>query len=93
MMKMSEKELEEEYVLLTSLEERKVKAFIQLYKEYADDLLIYAYAHLNNRQLAVEATSVLFDELWLKAKFKDVTPPIYEFLKSQMDIVCKKRKR
>ena len=70
-----------------------MKAFIQLYREYADDLLVYAYMQLNNRQLAVEATSALFDELWLKARFNDVTPPIYEFLRSQMDIVCEKRKR
>ena len=90
-MHMSNNELQEERLLLNALEERNMKAFIQLYKNYGEDLLIFAYTHLQDPRLAAKTVDDFFESLWLDANFTAINPPIYTFLVDQMKKICKQK--
>jgi len=84
-------EYKEEQRLLHALEARNVKAFMQLYKEYRDHLVIFAYSQLNDREKAIQAVEEFFEDLWEAARFKEITPPIYKFLFEQLRGVCERK--
>jgi DNA-directed RNA polymerase specialized sigma24 family protein len=88
---MKEYELQEEKLLLNALEERNMKAFMQLYKSYGEDLLIFAYTHLRDPRLAAKTVDDFFESLWLDANFTAINPPIYTFLVDQMKKICKQK--
>ena len=79
-MGLSETDIQEERVLLGALQKKHIKAFIQLYKTYSEDLLIFAYCYLNDRILAIQAVEAFFEYLWEHADFADIDPPIYPVL-------------
>jgi len=86
---MKDDEFREEKLLLNALEARNMKAFIQLYKSYGEDLLIFAYTHLRDPRLAAKTVDDFFESLWLDANFTAINPPIYTFLVNQMKKICK----
>ena len=88
---MKDDELQEEKLLLTALEARNMKAFMQLYKSYGEDLLIFAYTHLRDPRLAAKTVDEFFESLWLDANFEAINPPIYTFLIDQMRKICKQK--
>ncbi len=88
---MDEKELNEERSLLSALERRNIKAFIRLYKNYSEDLLIFAYTHLNDKRLAIRTVDEFFEDLWLGARFTEINPPIYRYLLKQIRFVCEQK--
>ena len=47
-MEMDAEEFGEETALLNELQKRNIKAFMRLYKNYGEDLLIFAYSQLND---------------------------------------------
>ena len=88
MMELNEHELNEEKDLLNALEQRNIRAFMRLYKNYNEDLLIYAYGLLNDRRLAIKAVDEFFEDLWIGNQFKEMHPPIYKYLIEQLRGVC-----
>jgi DNA-directed RNA polymerase specialized sigma24 family protein len=88
---MKSNELQEERLLLSALEERKMKAFMRLYKYYGEDLLIFAYAHLQDPTLAIETVDAFFEKLWSEANFMEIHPPIYKFLLEQIREICEQK--
>jgi hypothetical protein len=81
-------EYNEEQKMLVALENRDVKAFMRLGREYKDDLIIYAFSHLNDRRLAVDTVDEFLDDLWAEGRFAGVEPPIYRFLIGQLSLIC-----
>lgn len=88
-MHMKDYELKEEKVLLRALEQRNIRAFMQFYKNYGEDLLIFTYTHLRDPRLAAKTVDEFFESLWLDANFEAINPPIYTFLIDQMREICK----
>jgi DNA-directed RNA polymerase specialized sigma24 family protein len=88
---MDDNELEQEILLLDALEERNMRAFMQLYKNYGEDLLIFAYAHLRDPRLAAKTVDDLFESLWSDADFAAIKPPIYNYLLDQIKKICKQK--
>ena len=91
-MHMKDDEFREEKLLLNALEARNMKAFMQLYKNYGEDLLIFAYTHLRDPRLAAKTVDDFFESLWLDANFTTINPPIYRFLVDQMKKICKQKR-
>ncbi|WP_188932604.1 hypothetical protein [Puia dinghuensis] len=81
----------EEQELLLALEKREVKAFLRLFKDYNDDLMIFAYSQLNNQKKAEETVQELFEELWSAGRFKEIKPPIYKFLVGELSRICESK--
>jgi hypothetical protein len=90
-MYMSANEIKEEKKLLNALEQRNIKAFMRLYKDYGEDLLIFAYSHLQDPKLAIRTVDQFFENLWSDATFTDIDPPIHKFLLKQMTKICEQR--
>jgi hypothetical protein len=88
-MKMAD--LAEETRLLEDLEKRDIKAFIQLYKINKDDLIIFAFSHLQDRTLVAEAIDELFERLWVSGQFAGIKPPIYQYLLAQLRDICQRK--
>ena len=91
-MHMKNNEWREERLLLGALEERNMKAFMQLYKNYGEDLVIFAYTRLRDPQVATKTVDDFFESLWLDANFTTINPPIYRFLVDQMKKICKQKR-
>ena len=81
----------EERELLLALEKREVKAFLRLFKDYNDDLMIFAYSQLNNQKKAEETVQELFEELWTAGRFAEMNPPIYKFLVGELSRICESK--
>jgi DNA-directed RNA polymerase specialized sigma24 family protein len=81
-------DLRQERMLLLALEKRNMKAFMELYKNYSEDLLIFAYSYLKDPKLAAKTVDEFFEDLWSTAKFSQVDPPIYKFLIEQIRAIC-----
>lgn len=62
---MKMEQLAEEAKLLEDLENRDIKAFIQLYKNNKDDVIIFAFSHLQDRAKVAEAVDELYEGLWV----------------------------
>ena len=90
-MQLSDEEYQEEKRLLNELEARNVKAFMRLYKEYKDDLLIFAFAQLEDKQKAVETVEEFFEDLWAATRFTEISPPIYKYLLKQLRTLCNRK--
>ena len=90
-MEMDNEAFSKEEVLLSELEKRNIRAFMRLYKNYGDDLLIYAYSQLNDRGLAVRTVDEFFEDLWAAVRFTEIKPPIYKYLMEQMRGICEKK--
>ena len=88
---MDDLEFENEQELLNALQRRNIKAFMRLYKNYGEDLLIFAYAHLQDRQLAIKAVDEFFEDLWAEARFTKISPPIYKYLVCQILTICEQK--
>jgi hypothetical protein len=88
-MKSNRKEQEAEYALLESLRARNVNAFLELYQMYGDDLLIYCFGKLEDRTIATKAVEDLFEKLWRNRSLMKAVPPLYPFLKAELDKICK----
>ena len=87
-MEMNDKELNEEKTLLKDLEKRNIRAFMRLYRNYNEDLLIFAYTHLQDRKAAIKTVEEFFEDLWSMATFTEIDPPIYRFLLAQIRTIC-----
>ena len=82
----------DETLFMADLERRDIRAFIRLYKENRDDLVIFAFKQLNDHKMVSEAVDELFEDLWVSARFTAITPPIYKYLVDRMRIICDRRK-
>ncbi|AXY76066.1 hypothetical protein D3H65_19670 [Paraflavitalea soli] len=87
---MDHADFEDELTLLEGLKNKNIKAFAALYKEYSEDLLLFAYTLTGDPALCHEVVDGLFIELWEKGDFTQITPPIHHFLYSELRIKCKK---
>jgi|GEM_PF-1107497 len=90
-MEINDNELNEEKTLLNDLEKRNIRAFMRLYKNYSEDLLIFAYSHLHDRRIAIKTVEEFFEDLWSMAKFTEIDPPIYRYLLGQMRSICEQK--
>jgi len=90
-MEISDEELNQEKTFLNDLEKRNIRAFMRLYKNYNEDLLIFAYSHLHDRRAAIQAVEEFFEDLWSMAKFTEIDPPIYRYLLRQMRGICQQK--
>ena len=90
-MEMDNEELSKEETLLSELEKRNIKAFMRLYKDYGEDLLIFAYSQLNDRRLAARTVDEFFEDLWAAVRFTEIKPPIYRYLLEQMRGICEQK--
>ena len=90
-MKMNDREFNEEKTLLSDLEKRNIRAFMRLYKDYNEDLLIFAYSHLHDRKAALKTVEEFFEDLWSAARFTEIDPPIYRYLLGQLRTVCENK--
>jgi hypothetical protein len=90
-MEINDNELNEEKMLLTDLEKRNIRAFMRLYRNYSEDLLIFAYSHLHDRRVAIKTVEEFFEDLWSMAKFTEIDPPIYRHLVRQMRTIIEQR--
>jgi hypothetical protein len=89
---MNPKDLYEERALLKALGRRDIKAFIRLYKDYGEDILILAYSLLQDSDEAARKVDQLFERLWEEADFEKVEPPIYRYLAEEMRKACSEGK-
>lgn len=80
--------LHEEQALLKALAKRDIKAFIQLYKDYGEDLLILAYSMLEDPKKAEQMVDNFFEDLWEKADFEHIELPLYRYLATEMRKAC-----
>lgn len=85
---MNTQEFNEERSLLNDLEKRNIRAFIRLYKDYGEDLLIFAYSRVMDRTAAVKMVEEFFEDLWMAARFIEIDPPIYRYLLKQITSIC-----
>jgi hypothetical protein len=90
-MNMNAEEVKQEKMLLTALENKCMKAFMELYKNYGEDLLIYAYSQLQDPRLAVQTVDEFFENLWSDAKCMKIKPPIYKSLLARMRVICEQK--
>ncbi|MBS1567483.1 MAG: hypothetical protein JST39_24075 [Bacteroidetes bacterium] len=81
-------ELNEERKLLKALARKDVKAFAKLYNDYKDDLVIFAFCRLQDIHAATLIVDKVFERLWFEAKFYQVTPPIYRYLRLEVQKSC-----
>ncbi len=56
----------DELALLEELKNKNIKAFAILYKEYSEDLLLFAYTLTGDPAQCHQAVDSLFIELWEK---------------------------
>lgn len=80
----------DELELLEELKNKNIKAFATLYKEYSEDLLLFAYTLTGDPAQCHQAVDSLFIELWEKGDFTLITPPLHHFLYSEIRNRCKK---
>ena len=73
-------ESQAERQLLSELERGSFEAFVSLYKMYGEDLLIFAYGMLKDRQAAMDIVDRFFIYLLEPGKFSNIEPPIYKHL-------------
>ena len=85
---MNPKDLYEEKALLKALERRDIKAFMQLYKDYGEDMLILAYSLLQDPRAAARTVDQFFEKLWEEANFEAIEPPIYKYLAAEIRKMC-----
>jgi len=85
---MNSNDLYEEKAFLQALERRDIKAFIKLYKEYGEDILILAYSVLQDAQAAAKMVDQFFEKLWEETNFENIDPPIYKFLAAEIRRMC-----
>jgi hypothetical protein len=90
-MNMSNDDLKKEEILLVALHERNLKAFMRLYKDYGEDLLIFAYSHLHDPKLAIQTVDQFFETLWMDSRLMEIHPPIHKFLLEQMRKICEQK--
>ena len=88
---MNIKEVFEEQALLRALEKREIKAFVQFYKDYGEDILIFAYSVLQDARLASRIVDQFFEKLWAEANFETIEPPIHKYLMSEVLKICSER--
>ena len=90
-MEINDEELNQERTLLNDLEKRNIRAFMRLYRNYSEDLLIFAYSHLHDRRVAIKTVEEFFEDLWSMAKFTEINPPIYRYLVEQMRSIIEQK--
>ena len=88
---MNLKDLYEEKALLKALERREIRAFMKLYQDYGEDLLILAYMLLQNSRLAALTVDIFFEDLWQNGQFDKIRPPIYKYLVEEIRKMCSQR--
>jgi hypothetical protein len=84
--------LAEEIKLLEGLKKRDVKAFIQLYKNNKDDLILFAFSQLEDRAKAAEAIDELFEYLWAADLFGEMRPPVYQSLLERLRVIIHRKR-
>ncbi|HTI94633.1 MAG TPA: hypothetical protein VL727_28775 [Puia sp.] len=90
-MEINDEELNQERTLLNDLEQRNIRAFMRLYRNYSEDLLIFTYSHLHDRRVAIKMVEEFFEDLWSMAKFTEINPPIYRYLVEQMRFIIEQK--
>jgi hypothetical protein len=81
-------DFEDELKLLEGLKHRNIHAFIKLYKDYSEDLLVLAYTLIGDPALSSLAVDRLFTTLWEQGQFAHIGPPLHHFLYSELRKLC-----
>jgi hypothetical protein len=81
-------DFEDEHKLLDGLKHRNIHAFIKLYKDYSEDLLVLAYTLIGDPTLSSRAVDRLFTSLWEQGQFSHINPPLHHFLYSELRKIC-----
>lgn len=82
-------DFEEEIILLNDLKDKDLKAFSRFYSEFSCDLFVLAYTILGDEPQRRQKVDQLFSDLWDDNKFEDITPPIHNYLYTELWKVCK----
>lgn len=82
-------DFEDEVKLLEGLQHKNVHAFIKLYKDYSEDLLVLAYTLIGDPALSSRAVHKLFTDLWEQGRFTNIHPPLYHFLHLELRKICR----
>lgn len=85
---MENTDFEDELKLLEGLKHKNIHAFIKLYKDYSEDLLVLAYSLVGDAALSSRAVETLFTGLWEQGQFANVHPPLHHFLYSELRKIC-----
>ena len=78
-----------EDLLLEELKNKEIRAFLEFYKEYSEDLLIVAFTLLGDAPQSIQKVDELFTQLWKNNKFGTITPPIHRYLFNEITRACK----
>lgn len=81
-------DFEDEQQLLDGLKHKNIHAFIRLYKDYSEDLLVLAYTLVGDAALSSRAVDRLFTNLWEQSRFTEIRPPLHHFLYSELRKIC-----
>lgn len=88
---MESNDYEKERELLRQLANKEIRAFRQFYKEYSEDLLIFAYTLLDNNVMAISVVEELFERLWVESRWDRIEPPIHAYLFGELQKTCMSR--
>jgi hypothetical protein len=80
-----------EETLLTALQNREMRAFMYMYKEFSEDMLIFAYGILENSRQSIQIVDDFFEYLWEKGNFSEIRPPIYKCLMEELRKYCEQK--
>jgi len=72
--------MNEDYEILESLKDLKLRGVRYLYSKYGEGMVIVAFHMLGDTDKAKELVYDTFWKLWRENKFTDVTPPLRPFL-------------
>jgi hypothetical protein len=74
-----------EELVVSELRAGKITALIYFYETYREDLLIFTYTRLYDREAADTTVEEVFVDLWMKYRYQEITLPIYGFLILQVE--------
>ncbi len=80
--------MDKEIELLSRLKNHDIKAFKKLIIEYSEDMLLLAYALLNDAVKANNLVSEILLRVWTNNELSEAEPPIHEFLYTEVRKAC-----
>ena len=74
--------------MISGLKKHYIVSLLQLYSIYHEDLLIFIYAKLQDRKLAIDMVDDFFADLWNGAWRLRLRPPLYKQLVQRITKIC-----
>lgn len=80
----------DEISILNRLNNQDIKAFKLLCQEYIVPLEEFAFTFLNDDNKARDIVTDFLGKMWATNAFGNVSPPIIEYFKNEVRIICSK---